>query len=118
VEQSFGTVPTFSLCIKMLGRLARGWAGPPLERQVAWSKELLWRIGQMVDALLEGRRKELLGPQGGQSVWGVVASMADHKLGGDKLQRMYQAMKEKGYQPPGGRIGEFPAGEGGSTRCR
>jgi hypothetical protein len=93
--------------ILALRHLGSGEAGLPIERLVEQSRLLLWRIGKTVDRCLDHVVElgslswtDVVHPA--QRWWDLVASMADHKLGGDKLQRMYQGLKEKGYQPPAG----------------
>jgi hypothetical protein len=75
------------------------------EERVEWCKRLLWHIGREVDArTLDRDQGGLLAPQ---QMWAFVASKADHRLGGDKLQRMYETLKARGYQVPL-RIGQQP----------
>jgi hypothetical protein len=114
VEIALAAVEKRVVGLRFLGSGQAGQAGLSMAAQVEWSKLMLWRIGENVDAIMASSWDHALGVQ---SVWEVVASMTDHKQGGDKLQRMYQAMKERGYQPPtfiGGQS-RLVLGEGGTV---
>jgi hypothetical protein len=100
-----------------LRHLVSGQAGLSMGLQVEWTKSTLWDIGRKVELLVDSAMKSSWGNVVGQQKWwDVVASLADHKQGGQQLQRMYQTMKARGYQNPPTAIGqqagmEFTAGE-------
>jgi hypothetical protein len=82
--------------IMALRHLVHGELGISMQLQVEWTKVLLCRIGQKVDATqLEGGLS-----MRDQRAWEMVANLADHKQTGDKLQRMYQTMTARGYTAP------------------
>jgi hypothetical protein len=86
--------------VEALRHLSGGQAKLSVKLQVEWTRLLLWRIGQSVESYSLLVRTDTQDVSGAAALWDGVASMADHRQPGQALQRMYQSLKEKGYQAP------------------
>jgi hypothetical protein len=87
----------------------------PKRVALAASKEVLWTLGQAIEAEIAGAWRPLLPPD---RIWDTLASMADHKMTGQQLERLYRTMKEQGYKLPLVKAlpdDQVPSGEGPSA---
>jgi hypothetical protein len=64
--------------------------------KAAWQASV-WRLGESIEADLAPVWRALLDTQ---TMWEGVASIADSKSGGQQLQRLYQDLRQQGYQAP------------------
>jgi hypothetical protein len=89
----------------------------PKRVALAASKEVLWTLGQAIEGKIAGAWRPLLPPD---RIWDTLASMADHKMTGQQLERLYRTMKEQGYTLPLVKAlpdDQVPSGEGRSAVC-